>query len=338
VEPSTKRGRGPVVAAIAATLVLAGGVAASQIAGDADPPHAEHSTAGSPVATPRGYLAFRVSLRHGDRLVGGGVGSRGEQAVSVRTPHGAIDLTTQSTLEQGSWRVDPAAEHVTVRGHAGFYGDGFQAVYPHFDNDVGTPSPGATSPPPAPEENSRQAGLRTLGWQYADRQWAMLRTQSRGVTKVELVRLANGVDFGGRTPMRLAIAMTRTPEKLVFTGWDTRYVRSPDQSSLSAIHFRAAAGMEDVTVELDRGSIPNGAHRLPFTVHGHRAYTAPGYGAVVFVQESAGFYLQVTALYPSDGSSYRPKTLEPIADLVRVTNTPADVDSWFEATIALPKD
>lgn len=336
MELGSRRRRTAVPAAVAGTLLVAGAVAATQFSGDADTPHASRPTAASPAVPPKGSLDFALTLHEGERLISGGAGNRGEQNARIRTPHGPVDLATVGTVANADWRVDPAAARVTVHGAKGYYGNGFEAVYLDFHEDAGTPSPGATSPPPPGDANPRQPGLRTLAWQYAAGHWTTLRTTARHVTEAELRELADGVDFTRRTRMRVAIAMRTTPEHLVFTGWDTRYVRTDGTDSLSAFRFQPIGSTEDVTVELDHGGIPREAQRLPFTVHGHLTYTAAGYGAVLFVDEGNGYHLQVTAIYPSDGSSYRPRTLKPIADLVSVATTPGDSSTWFDAATALP--
>lgn len=337
MEPKTRRNRGAVLAAVAATVLGAGAVAlTTDLIDHRSSPKRPNVAGSAPVAAPTGVLTFRITLQPGERLVGGGVGSRGEQNAHIDTPHGAVDLATQPPLERGDWRLDPAATRVTVHAADGYYGGGFEARYADFHEDESASSPGATRIPPAAEANPRQPGLRTLAWQYRSGNWATLRSTARRVTEQDLVALAENVDFAARTPMRIAISMERIPEGLVRTGWDSRYLPTDDDPDVAAIRFATTAHYEDVSVELVRGELPADVRQLAFTVHDRRAYTAPGYGAVVLVAEEPGYYLQVSAVYPTDGSSYTPRTLEPIADLVTVAADPADTDSWFDASTAVP--
>ncbi|MGN6609164.1 MAG: hypothetical protein ACTHMS_19390 [Jatrophihabitans sp.] len=364
-EPHPSRGRQRLltVAAAAAVVALAGGVAAltrstdhpAAPAGRSDAPPITSTASTAPTAAPTTtreavdprVLPFALHLPAADQL---GMTARqpdGSAAATIVTPSGPVNLVVDPPTGVDRRVATTQAEPVDVDGHQGWYGADIGLTYtvPDPTNSPGANPPSSGTPSGAlsgassgPSAAPSDPGQRAVAWQYDGHAWAVLMIDTPILDRDQLLALARGIDFGATTAITTPLGLHDLPQGVQVTSIAST-VRGEDGTPTydATIDLRWAGHRDEITLQVALAvSPPRGATPAGVEVAGHPAVSAPGYGRQVFADLGHGAHFVATAVLPTDGSSLTVEQFDAIVRAVTLVDRPDRPDTWLDARTALP--
>lgn len=216
--------------------------------------------------------------------------------------------------DAGAGEPLPGLTRHDVAGHLGYYGT---------FGDMSRVTPGTVD----------EIARHDLAWRYAPDSWVVLYRTTRPVADAEFFRVAESIDFDGRTALRFPVALDAAPPGSRLHGWDTSY-----RLGASPIAF-----YEPIAPSGDGKHIVINASRVPGVPYpgepvqvGERTGSWSADDHLLTVVLGTGVTVQVRGASGTDATSVTEDQAVAIAAGITFAPDFGDPDTWFDVADALP--